>query len=168
MRKLFDWYSDSLSRSALPWRQVAVLLAKMEVAGVACAPAVLSDHRATLAGRLAAIKARATQLVGHDFNLSSSSQLAKVLYEDLRLTPPTGGRRRIDAQRLSMLCCGIPAGPHLHSCCFQQHGCSDLQPVSSQQLRHARTWVRRHRDVLVCAAARRWWTRCCQDTSVNE
>lgn len=71
--------------------QVAVLLAKMEVAGVAFAPAVLSDHRATLAGRLAAIKGRAIQLVGYDFNLSSSSQLAQVLYQDLRLAPPAGG-----------------------------------------------------------------------------
>lgn len=71
--------------------QVAVLLAKMEVAGVTFAPAVLSDHRATLAGRLAAIKGRATQLVGYDFNLSSSSQLAQVLYQDLRLAPPAGG-----------------------------------------------------------------------------
>jgi len=70
--------------------QVSTLLAKMEVCGVACAPA-LSAHRATLAARLAAIKARATQLVGRDFNLSSSSQLAKVLYEDLRLTPPAAG-----------------------------------------------------------------------------
>jgi DNA polymerase I-like protein with 3'-5' exonuclease and polymerase domains len=72
-------------------RQVAALMAKMERAGVACMPAVLSDHRATLAARLAAIKARAAQLVGYEFNLSSSSQLAKVLYEDLRLTPPAGG-----------------------------------------------------------------------------
>ena len=71
--------------------QVAAILAKMEVCGVACAPRVLSDHRATLAARLAAIKGRATQLVGRNFNLSSSSQLAKVLYEDLRLTPRAGG-----------------------------------------------------------------------------
>lgn len=58
---------------------------------MACAPSVLSDHRSTLAARLAAIKARAVQLIGYDVNLSSSSQLAKVLYEDLRLTPPAGG-----------------------------------------------------------------------------
>lgn len=63
----------------------------MEVAGVACALSVLSDHRPALAGRLGAIKTRAAQLVGYDFNLSSSQQLAKVLYEDLRLTPPAGG-----------------------------------------------------------------------------
>jgi DNA polymerase I-like protein with 3'-5' exonuclease and polymerase domains len=69
---------------------VAVLLAKMEVAGVACAP-VLSDNRPALAGRLSAIKTRAAQLVGYEFNLSSSQQLAKVMYEDLRLTPPAGG-----------------------------------------------------------------------------
>jgi DNA polymerase I-like protein with 3'-5' exonuclease and polymerase domains len=70
---------------------VAVLLAKMELAGVACAPSVLSDHRPALAGRLGAIKTRAAQLVGYEFNLSSSQQLAKVLYKDLRLTPPAGG-----------------------------------------------------------------------------
>lgn len=71
--------------------QVAVLLAKMEVAGVACAPSVLSAHRATLAGRLAAIRDRATQLLGYECNLSSSQQLAKALYEDLGLAPPAGG-----------------------------------------------------------------------------
>lgn len=79
--------------------QVAAILAKMEVCGVACDPSVLSDHRATLAARLAAIKGRATQLVGRDFNLSSSSQLAKVLYEDLRLTPPAGGQSQLAFER---------------------------------------------------------------------
>jgi DNA polymerase-1 len=75
--------------------QVAVLLAKMEVAGVACAPSALSTHRAILAGRLATIRVRATQLAGYEFNLSSSSQLAEVLYEDLGLTPPAGGRSHL-------------------------------------------------------------------------
>lgn len=71
-------------------RQVCTLLAKMQACGVACAPSVLAAHRPILASRLAAIKGAATQLVGRDFNLSSSSQLAKVLYEDLRLAPPAG------------------------------------------------------------------------------
>lgn len=77
-----------------PHPQVCTLLAKMQACGVACAPSVLAAHRPILAGRLAAIKASATQLVGRDFNLSSSSQLAKVLYEDLRLVPPAGGEVR--------------------------------------------------------------------------
>lgn len=89
--------------------QVAVLLARMEVAGVAFAPAVLSDHRATLAGRLAAIKGRATQLVGYEFNLSSSSQLAQVLYQDLKLAPPAGGKAWLPAHEIEACTDGLCA-----------------------------------------------------------
>lgn len=85
---LQQWLVQPLACDAM---QVAVLLAKMEVAGVACAPSVLSAHRATLAGRLGAIRERATQLLGYECNLSSSQQLAKALYEDLGLAPPAGG-----------------------------------------------------------------------------
>ncbi|KAI8467833.1 MAG: hypothetical protein J3K34DRAFT_460173 [Monoraphidium minutum] len=74
--------------------KMAGVLARMELAGIACCPAVLADHRPAIVGRMAAIQARAEELVGRPFNLSSASQLAAVLYEELRLPLPTntGGR----------------------------------------------------------------------------
>jgi len=68
--------------------QVCAILAKMQLAGVGCQPQVLLAHRSTLSQRVAAINSRAAHLVGRPFNLSSSSQLAQVLYEELRLPPP--------------------------------------------------------------------------------
>jgi DNA polymerase-1 len=70
--------------------QVAVILAKMELVGVGVDPRHLLGHKAALKQRMAAISARAQQLAGSPFNLASSSQLAKVLYNDLGLPAPTG------------------------------------------------------------------------------
>ena len=69
--------------------QLLGILARMEALGVACDPSVLLQHKASINSRLAAITSRAIQLVGHSFNLGSSSQLAVVLYEELKLPPPT-------------------------------------------------------------------------------
>jgi hypothetical protein len=70
--------------------QVAVILAKMEVTGVGIDPRHLLGHKAALKQRMAVITARAQQLAGSPFNLASSSQIAKVLYDDLGLPAPTG------------------------------------------------------------------------------
>jgi DNA polymerase-1 len=72
----------------------------MEALGVGCDPSVLLQHQDRINQRLAAITSRAAALVGHSFNLSSSSQLAVVLYEELKLPPPThaGGNYRVAAR----------------------------------------------------------------------
>lgn len=71
--------------------QVATVLAKMELVGVGVDPGHLLGHRAALQQRIAAITARAAELAGGPFNLASASQLSRVLYDVLKLPPPTGG-----------------------------------------------------------------------------
>ena len=75
---------------------MAAILARMEVAGIACAPSLLARHRAAVQARLAQIEAAARALAGRDtFNVASRAQLAAVLYGDLGLPAPTGrGARR--------------------------------------------------------------------------
>lgn len=70
----------------------------MEVAGVGFQSSVLLDHKATLTARIDAINSRAAELAGQAFNLSSSSQLATILYHKLRLPPPinTGALDSVD------------------------------------------------------------------------
>lgn len=70
--------------------QVLSVLARMEALGVCCDPGPLQRHHTNIRARLAALAQRAEQLVGHPVNLSSSSQLAVVLYEELQLPVPTG------------------------------------------------------------------------------
>jgi hypothetical protein len=66
------------------------VLARMEALGVCCDPGPLQRHHTNIRARLAALAQRAEQLVGHPVNLSSSSQVAVVLYEELQLPVPTG------------------------------------------------------------------------------
>jgi hypothetical protein len=96
--------------------QVTSILAKMESAGVGCNPSVLLAQRPTLAARLAAIAARAEGLLGRPVNLSSASQLAVALYDDLALAPPAGGaaeaRNSGDAMQRLRLCVSMPRCCH--------------------------------------------------------
>ena len=73
------------------------ILGRLETLGIAFDSTALSGHRDRAASRLRAIAARANALTGgFELNLSSSAQLAKVLYQDLGLpVPPSTGERRI-------------------------------------------------------------------------
>lgn len=71
-----------------PTAQMIGILAHLECAGVGCDPSVLLSHKATICRRLQVISQRAVQLAGHPFNVSSSSQLAVVLYDELKLPLP--------------------------------------------------------------------------------
>ena len=92
------WYSLRVTaalRDALPEPVAIVLtdielptllvLADMEVAGVALSHEVLSGFSGELAERVEALAASAFALVGREFNLGSPKQLQEVLFEDLQL-----------------------------------------------------------------------------------
>jgi DNA polymerase I len=71
---------------------LAGVLADMESEGVAIDVPYLKDMQDELGGQLAAIEAEVTEVAGQKFNLSAPQQLAKVLFEDLRL--PVGKRTK--------------------------------------------------------------------------
>ncbi|WP_300265126.1 DNA polymerase I [Microbacterium sp.] len=92
------WFSlrtATALRAALPDSVAAVLtdielptllvLADMELAGIALSHEVLSAFSGELAARTAALAAEAFALVGREFNLGSPKQLQEVLFEDLQL-----------------------------------------------------------------------------------
>ena len=70
------------------------VLAAMERAGCAFAPAVLAAGRARLAARLAQIAAAAERVVGAPVALASPQQVAHAVYDVLCLAPPPAGGRR--------------------------------------------------------------------------
>lgn len=69
------------------------ILAEMEIAGVSLDTEFLARMSRTLADRLQQLEADIFDQVGHRFNLYSTQQLAKALFEDLGLTPPDRSRR---------------------------------------------------------------------------
>ena len=71
---------------------LAGVLADMESEGVAIDVPYLKDMQAELGGQLAAIESEVEQVAGQKFNLGAPQQLAKVLFEDLRL--PVGKRTK--------------------------------------------------------------------------
>ncbi|HEY2599655.1 MAG TPA: DNA polymerase I [Candidatus Dormibacteraeota bacterium] len=71
---------------------LAGVLADMESEGVAIDVAYLKDMQAELGAQLAAIESEVEQVAGQKFNLGAPQQLAKVLFEDLRL--PVGKRTK--------------------------------------------------------------------------
>ena len=71
---------------------LAGVLADMESEGVAIDVPYLKDMQGELGAQLAAIEAEVEQVAGQKFNLSAPQQLAKVLFEDLRL--PVGKRTK--------------------------------------------------------------------------
>jgi DNA polymerase-1 len=68
------------------------VLADMESEGVAIDVPYLKDMQEDLGGQLAAIEAEVEEVAGQKFNLNAPQQLAKVLFEDLRL--PVGKRTK--------------------------------------------------------------------------
>jgi len=71
---------------------LAGVLADMESEGVAIDVPYLKDMQDELGGQLAAIESEVEEVAGQKFNLSAPQQLAKVLFEDLRL--PVGKRTK--------------------------------------------------------------------------
>jgi len=63
------------------------ILAEMEGAGIMIEPRVLKDYGVELSKELESIQAKTYKIVGHEFNLSSTQQLQKVLFEERKLTP---------------------------------------------------------------------------------
>ena len=71
---------------------LAVVLAEMESDGVAIDVPYLRDMQEELQAQLAALEAEVAQVGGYQFNLNAPQQLAKLLFEDLRL--PVGRRTK--------------------------------------------------------------------------
>ncbi|MEW6568510.1 MAG: DNA polymerase I [Chloroflexota bacterium] len=69
------------------------VLAEMEIAGVCLDTEFLGRMSRDLAARLDQLEAEIFRQVGHRFNINSTQQLAKALFEDLGLTPPDRTRR---------------------------------------------------------------------------
>jgi DNA polymerase-1 len=68
------------------------VLSQMEQAGVALDTGFLRQMSEELAGRLETLVGEIYELVGHSFNINSTQQLSKVLFEELEL--PTEGLRK--------------------------------------------------------------------------
>src|SRR5438128_11928506 len=71
---------------------LAGVLADMETEGVAIDVPYLKQMQEELGSQLAAIEAEVEEVAGQKFNLNAPQQLAKVLFEDLRL--PVGKRTK--------------------------------------------------------------------------
>jgi DNA polymerase-1 len=69
------------------------ILAEMELAGVRLDTDFLKGFSASLASRLTEIEEEIYHQVGHPFNINSTQQLSRVLFEELDLTPPDRTRR---------------------------------------------------------------------------
>ncbi|WP_438025918.1 DNA polymerase I [Sorangium sp. So ce233] len=73
---------DLLVQIELP---LAAVLAEMELTGVLCDPQALAQLGAQMTTELAALEAKAREMVGHDINLASPKQLEAVLFDELKL-----------------------------------------------------------------------------------
>jgi len=63
------------------------ILAEMEGAGIMIESKILNDYGIELTKELDSIQAKTFRIVGHEFNLSSTQQLQKVLFEERKLKP---------------------------------------------------------------------------------
>ncbi|WP_433931922.1 DNA polymerase I [Sorangium cellulosum] len=73
---------DLLVQIELP---LSAVLAEMELTGVLCDPQALAQLGAQMTTELAALEAKAREMVGHDINLASPKQLEAVLFDELKL-----------------------------------------------------------------------------------
>ncbi|MBI3177778.1 MAG: DNA polymerase I, partial [Chloroflexi bacterium] len=69
------------------------VLADMESAGVTVDTDYLTGMSAELEKRLTALEKKIYKAVGYEFNINSTQQLARALFEDLRLEPPDKSRK---------------------------------------------------------------------------
>ncbi|MEI7479242.1 MAG: DNA polymerase I, partial [Actinomycetes bacterium] len=87
-------------------RPLVAVLARMEAIGIAVDRQVLQDLEASLRIEVSELEAKVHELAGHSFNVNSTQQLRKVLYEELGLTPgkkTKSGSYSTDAQTLESL-----------------------------------------------------------------
>jgi len=69
------------------------ILADMELAGISLDTDFLIELSHTMAAKLETIEQRIYEIVGHGFNINSTQQLSKVLFEELGLEAPGRTRR---------------------------------------------------------------------------
>jgi len=69
------------------------VLAEMEMAGVMIDTDFLAGMSKDLEKRLSALEKKIYKAVGYEFNINSTQQLAKALFEDLKLEPPDKSRK---------------------------------------------------------------------------
>ncbi|MEK6574694.1 MAG: DNA polymerase I, partial [Chloroflexota bacterium] len=69
------------------------VLAEMEMAGVMIDSDYLAEMSKELEKKLAALEKKIYKAVGYEFNINSTQQLAKALFEDLKLEPPDKSRK---------------------------------------------------------------------------
>ena len=69
------------------------ILAEMELTGIQLDTDFLTKFSSELAVRLDEIKTAIHDMVGHSFNINSTQQLSKVLFDELALTPPDRTRK---------------------------------------------------------------------------
>ncbi|MBI3160267.1 MAG: DNA polymerase I [Chloroflexi bacterium] len=69
------------------------VLSEMEMAGIALDRPFLAGMSAELEQRLGEINAEVFRAVGYEFNINSTQQLSKALFETLRIPPPEGVAR---------------------------------------------------------------------------
>jgi DNA polymerase-1 len=87
LREVGLW--DLFSRVEMP---LVPVLARMEQAGVAIDVPFLKQMSAELGERIGVLQGQIHDLANHPFNLNSTQQLAKVLYEELGLAPSRKGQ----------------------------------------------------------------------------
>lgn len=69
------------------------VLAGMEMAGISLDEPFLKQMSAELSTRLTEIEGEVQKIAGYAFNLNSTQQLSKVLFETLKLEPPDRGKK---------------------------------------------------------------------------
>ena len=72
---------------------LVAVLAEMEIAGVRVDRELLAGLSSELQGRLNELETEIFKVVGHSFNVNSTQQLSRVLFEDMGLRPPDQGRK---------------------------------------------------------------------------
>ncbi len=69
------------------------ILAEMEMAGIALDTAFLNELSEEMHARIGQIAEQIYEMVGHEFNINSTQQLSKVLFDELGLDPPDRTRK---------------------------------------------------------------------------
>ncbi|HSB89382.1 MAG TPA: DNA polymerase I [Anaerolineales bacterium] len=69
------------------------ILADMEIAGVRVDRELMARLSAELQTRISDLEAEIFRVVGHSFNVNSTQQLSRVLFEEMGLRPPDQGRK---------------------------------------------------------------------------
>ena len=69
------------------------ILADMELAGISLDTDFLAELSQNMGGKLETLEQGIYEIVGHGFNINSTQQLSKVLFDELALEPPSRTRR---------------------------------------------------------------------------